>query len=172
MSKKRQKKGGSGGLPRGLRRNLGWIITGGAVAIVAIVIAVLVLTSGSSSEGDGSSTLRTASPTPPYGSATPAATINVEADDEGQQVNPRFVPNQIEGPANQVLAIKLNNVGTVAHNLHVAGVDAQYDTADDFTSLTAQPGKEVELLVKIDPPGSYPFKCDFHPQQTGTLVLN
>jgi len=60
----------------------------------------------------------------------------------------------------------------VAHNLHVTGVDKQYDTPDDFTSATAQPGKEVELLVRIAPPGPYPFKCDFHPEQTGTLALN
>jgi plastocyanin len=172
MSKRKQKKGRSGGLPRDLRRNLGWIITGGVMAIGAVVIAVLVLTSGSSSEGDGNSTLRTASPTPPFGGATPAATIDVDADDEGQQVNPRFVPNQLDGPAGQVLAIKLRNVGTVGHDLRVSGADGQYDTTDDFVSAPVAPGKEVELLLKIDSPGSYPFKCDFHPQQTGTLVLN
>jgi plastocyanin len=171
MSAKKHKKSKAGGFPRSLRRNRGWIITGCVAAIGAIVIGVLVLTSGSSEDG-GSSALRTASPSPPFGGATPAATVSIEADDEGQQVNPRFVPDQIEGPANQVFTITLKNVGTVAHNLHIPGVDAQYDTVDDFTSATAQPGKEVELLVKIAPPGTYPFKCDFHPEQTGTLAIN
>ena len=33
------------------------------------------------------------------------------------------------------------------------------------------PDEEGRVVVKIDEPGSYPFKCDFHPQQTGTLIL-
>jgi uncharacterized cupredoxin-like copper-binding protein len=56
--------------------------------------------------------------------------------------------------------------------MRISGLDQQYDTADDFASLTVQPGKTQRLLAKIDTPGSYPFRCDFHPQQTGTLVLN
>jgi uncharacterized cupredoxin-like copper-binding protein len=87
-------------------------------------------------------------------------------------VNPRFVPNVLEGPAGQVFAINIKNVGTVVHNLNVSGLDKQYETPDDFTSLAVQPGKEQRLLVRLDPPGSYPFRCDFHPeQQVGTLVV-
>lgn len=169
-SKKKQKKRGSGGLPRGLRRNLGWIITGGIVVVIAIGVGVA-LFSGGSSGGDGT-VAATPTPDPRVAGATPAATINVETDDEGQNVNPRFVPNALEGPAGEVVAVNITNVGTVAHNMRVAGVDNQYDTADDFASLTVQPGKTQQLLVKIDAPDSYPFRCDFHPQQTGTLVLN
>src|SRR3972149_11987263 len=94
------------------------------------------------------------------------------ADAEGQQVTPRFVPTTIEGKAGEVLEIDIRNVGTVAHNLRVSGSDKEYDTRDDFASAAVQAGKEVKLLLKIDDPGSYPFRCDFHPdQQRGTLIL-
>jgi hypothetical protein len=36
-----------------------------------------------------------------------------------------------------------------------------------------KPGDSERLIVKIDEPGTYPFRCDFHPQyQKGTLVLS
>jgi uncharacterized cupredoxin-like copper-binding protein len=168
---RKKKKGGGGGLPPGVRKNLGWIITGGIAVVVGIGVAVALLSGGSSSEG-GDSVAATPTPDPRVAGATPAATLNVEADDDGQEVNPRFVPNSLQGPAGQVVAIDIANVGTVAHNLRIAGIDKQYDTRDDFASLTVQPGNEQQLLVKIDAPDSYPFRCDFHPQQTGTLVLN
>jgi plastocyanin len=172
MSKKKHKKGSrSGGydLRRWLARNAGWIAGGLALAGAAVVL-VLILASGGSGENgvaDISST-----PDPRVGTATPAVKVSVDADDEGQQVNPRFVPNTVEGKAGEVLEIEISNAGTVAHNLRVSGLDKEYDTRDDFASAAATPGKEARLLLKIDDPGSYPFRCDFHPQQqTGTLVL-
>lgn len=173
MSKKKQKKGRSSGLPRGVRRNLGWIITGGLAFAVSVAVLVAVLSGGSSSDGIDRGSGRTPEPDPRLAGASPVATANVEADDEGQQVNPRFVPNVLEGPAGEVFAIDIKNVGTVAHDLRVSGADKQFETTDDFTSAVVESGEEVELLVKIDAPGSYPFRCNLHPgQQVGTLVLD
>jgi uncharacterized cupredoxin-like copper-binding protein len=173
MSKRRKKSKGGNGLPPGVRRNLGWIVAGAIAAVAGVALLFVLLSGGSSSEGDDDvSSARTPTPDPRIAGATPATTIAVEADDEGQNANPRFVPAALQGPAGQVVAIDIDNVGSVAHNLRVSGVDKQYDTADDFASLTVQPGKEQQLLVKIDTPGAYPFRCDFHPQQTGTLTLN
>ena len=170
MSKKKQKKGRRGGLPRGVRRNLGWIITGAIALVIAVGVVFAVLSGGSSDGTD--SVAATPRPDPRVAGATPAATVNVETDDEGQNVNSRFVPSVLEGPAGEVFAIKIKNAGTVAHNLNIAGVDKEYDTDDDFTSAVPSSGQEVQLLVRLDAPGSYPFRCDFHPeQQVGTLVV-
>ena len=173
MSKKKRKKArrGGGGYAAGrwLTRNAGWMVGALALAGVAVVLT-LVLTSGGSGE-NGAANI-TSTPDPRVGTATPAVTLSVETDDEGQQVNPRFVPNLIEGKAGEVLRIDIKNIGTVVHNLRVAGRDTEYDTRDDFASAAVQAGKEVKLLLKIGEPGSYPFRCDFHPeQQTGELVL-
>lgn len=157
---------------RWLRRNAGWVIFGALGAAGAVVILVLVLSGGSSSD-ETSGSAATPTPDPRIGNATPAASVTVQADDGGQNVNPRFVPDQISGEAGQVLEIKVENVGTVAHNLRVAGADRQYDTPDDFASRILAAGAEAALLVKLDDAGTYPFRCDLHPQQqVGTLVIN
>jgi uncharacterized cupredoxin-like copper-binding protein len=174
---KRKKKSGKGkrqaenpltGLVRGIRPYSGWIITAAVVGVVAVGAWLLV---GSGDSDGGSSAEVTVTPDARVGAATPAASLPIAADDEGQQVNPRFEPNELNGPAGQVVALVLQNNGTVVHNLRVSGVDRAYETADDWMTTGVKPGEQDELRVKIDPVGSYPFRCDFHPQQTGTLVL-
>jgi plastocyanin len=148
----------------------GWIAAAVAILVVVAVV-VVVINSGDSSE-DGSATLATATPDARLGGGTPAVSLSVVADDDGSGgENARFEPNTLSGPAGQVIEIVMTNNGDVSHNLRVSGVDRTYDTDDDFALLGAGPGEKDSLPVKIDQPGSYPFRCDFHPQQTGVLVL-
>ena len=80
----------------------------------------------------------------------------------------------ITGNAGEVIEILVKNTGSVVHNLRVSGLDKEFDNDDDFEPqpLAIQPGKIGRLLVKIDQPDTYPFRCDFHPAlQTGQLVL-
>ncbi len=178
MSKTRKKRDrkrahGDGRLSKRTLQTLGWIAAGviAAGVVVAFVIAVL----SSSSSGGSSVSESTPTPDPRVAGATPNARFIVEADDDGQQVNTRFTPNTITGRAGDVIEITVNNVGSVAHNLRISGVDREYDTDDDFATMvfgSIQPGKSAKVLLKIEPPGTYPFRCDLHPtQQTGTLAL-
>jgi uncharacterized cupredoxin-like copper-binding protein len=132
----------------------------------------LLIGSGGGS-GDDTTAPLTATPVDPrVGAATPAVSLAVSADDDGQEVNPRFEPNTLNGPAAQVVEIAVTNNGSVVHNLNVSGPDRAYDTTDDFRGAAVQPGATENLRLKINDPGSYPFRCDFHPQlQIGTLVL-
>ncbi len=60
------------------------------------------------------------------------------------------------------------------HNLRVSGPDKEYDTSDDFEPqpFVIKPGETGRTVVKIEPPDTYPFRCDFHPLiQIGTLLL-
>jgi plastocyanin len=105
-------------------------------------------------------------------------TFTVEADDDGQATNTRFVPNVITAEAGHVIEITVPNIGSVAHNLRVAGLDGEYEPdaprSDDWITdpATIEAGQEGKVVVKIDEPGSYPFRCDFHAlQQIGTLIL-
>jgi len=55
-----------------------------------------------------------------------------------------------------VVEIRMINVGSVAHNLRVSGVDKEYATRDDFLTDpgTIKEGEEGSVLVKIDDPGT------------------
>jgi plastocyanin len=177
MSKKKKKykrthaQGRSNDPFRAIQPYAGWIALAGVV-VVAAVAGVLIIGSGGSS-GEDTPDQITASPVDPrVGAATPAASLPLSADDEGQEVNPRFEPNSLSGPAGQVVEIVMTNNGTVVHNVRVSGSDRAYDTPDDFFTTGVKAGEQESLRLKIPQPGSYPFRCDFHPQnQIGTLVL-
>ncbi len=169
MSKRKKKQGG---WQRGLRQNAGWLIAG-VVGAGAVIVVLVLLFSGGGSSDDASGSAATPTPDPRVAGATPASSVTVETNDNGQNVNPRFEPNVVEGDPGAVLEIVVKNAGSVAHNLRVSGEDKQYDTADDFASRILEPDKETSLLVRINTPGTYPFRCDLHPdQQVGTLVIN
>ncbi|HEU4758716.1 MAG TPA: cupredoxin domain-containing protein [Dehalococcoidia bacterium] len=142
------------------------------VAIVAVVL-VLVLTGGSSqSSGAGGPT-----PTPdPRVAGLPIdQSLAIEATDKGSGAEDSFFkPDTLTAKAGDVIEITVTNTGSVLHNLRVSGPDKEFDTADDFAMPPNRvaKGKTERLVVKIDQPGTYPFRCDFHPLwQKGTLVL-
>lgn len=153
----------------GRTRVSGWMIGLPVVAVVIAVVAVLVLTSGSSGGGGPD---KTPTPDPRVAGKTPTASFTIEA--RGAESGSFYEPNTITAPAGEVIAITVNNTGTVSHNMRVSGLDKEYDTADDFEMPpnVIEPGKSQTLLVKIDEPGTYPFRCEFHPlDQKGNLIL-
>lgn len=110
----------------------------------------------------------TPTPDPRVAGLAPDRTITVESGDNF------FVQRSIEGEAGEVIEIIMRNNGAVTHNLRVAGPDNEYESGDDFESLpfAVRPGEQGRTVVKIDEPGSYIYRCDFHPiEQTGTLTL-
>jgi uncharacterized cupredoxin-like copper-binding protein len=136
--------------------------------VVAGVGAVLLLSGGGSSD----SSEPVVTPDARVAGLPVDKTVELVADDDGQAANPRFVPTEVVGQAGEVIEFQVVNEGDVAHNLTVSGLDKEYATPDDFTSPTLEAGESGTLLVKIDEPGTYPFRCDFHPQQqVGTLIL-
>jgi plastocyanin len=153
-------------------RSLAPVYWGAAVAGVIALAAVggLLLLSGG---GDEAASAPSATPDARVAGLPIDQTITVNMDDDGQATNPRYEPNTISGVAGEVIEIVAVNVGSVAHNLRVAGIDGEYDTRDDWITdpATVFAGEEGRVVVKLDEPGIYPFKCDFHPQQTGTLTL-
>ena len=149
-----------------------WIGGLAGIAVLTVAGVFLLVSGGSDSDGPAAPT---ATPDPRVAGLPIAKTVDVEADDDGQEVNPRFSPTSVTGNAGEVIEIRMINVGSVAHNLRVSGIDKEYDTRDDFLTDpgSIKGGEEGSVLVKIDEPGTYPFRCDFHPdQQIGNLVLN
>ena len=152
----------------GRMRISGWMIGVPVVVGGIVVVAVLILTSGSSG-GGGAKPGPT--PDPRVAGKTPDNSISLNVDD----VN--FSLTKIAGKAGEVIEFLVTNTsGTQqSHNMVVAGPDNEYDTADDFNPapFAIKAGETGRLVVKIDDPGTYKFRCAFHPTiEFGTLELD
>ena len=145
---------------------------GGVIATVALVVlgGLLLLGGG----GDDSNGTPIVTPDARIAGLPIDVTFTIDADDDGQNINSRFIPNTISTDAGQVVEIVVTNVGSVAHNLHLAGIDDEYDTRDDWLTdpATLFAGDTGTVLVKLDDPGTYAFRCDFHKlTQIGTFTV-
>ncbi len=172
--------------PRARKRSRGGLLGLGIAPWVAIlpvliggvgaIVAVVVLSGGSSS---GTSGTPTPFPEDDRVKGLPVGqTLALEAS--GDADNAFYNPATLTGKAGEVIEITVRNTGTVIHNVRVSGpnkafdVDTSGNKGDDFEMPpnTIEPGKTGTLKIKIDQPGTYPFRCDFHPLvQKGTLVL-
>jgi len=149
----------------GRTRVSGWMIGVPVVVIGVVVVAVLILTSGSSGGGTPKPQV---TPDPRVAGKTPDNSTSLNVDD----VN--FSLTKIPGKAGEVIEFLVTNTGTQSHNMVVAGPDNEYDTADDFgpEPFAIKAGETGRVVVKIDDPGSYLFRCAFHPTiEFGTLEL-
>ncbi len=162
-------RGGRGGRAGGVRISP-WLIATPVVAIGVGVLAFLILSSGSS----GTSGVAAPSPTPDPRVAGLTPEVSFDIDAGGAANAAFFSPDTRTADAGDVIEFVVTNTGSVSHNLVVAGPDDEYDTTDDFESepFAIEPGETGRVVVKIDEPGTYRFRCSFHPLvQTGTLVL-
>ena len=159
--KKARRRGGPGGI-----RVSGWMI--GVPVVVVVIAAVVVLIATSGSSGGGAKPGPT--PDPRVAGQTPDNSISLSVSD----VN--FSQTEIPGTAGEVIEFLVTNTSTTqqSHNMVVAGPDNEYDTPDDFNPepFAIKAGETGRLVVKIDDPGTYNFRCAFHPTiEFGTLVL-
>ena len=143
-----------------------------AVITIAVVGGFLLLRGGGGDDGPNPTPIVT--PDARISGLPIDVTFEIDTDDNGQNVNPRFVPNAISANAGQVVEIVLSNVGSVAHNLRLAGVDDEYNTRDDWLTdpATLFSGDTGTVVVQLDDPGVYAFRCDFHATlQVGTFTV-
>ncbi len=148
-----------------------WLIVTPVMVIGVGVLAYFILSSGSSGvTGGGPSSSPT--PDPRVAGLTPDVSFDINAG--GETNDAFFSPDTVTASAGDVVEFVVTNIGSVSHNLRLAGLDDEYDTADDFEMPpnVVLPGETQRLVVKLDQPGTYRFRCDFHPLvQTGTLEL-
>jgi plastocyanin len=114
----------------------------------------------------------------PSATATPAAfpSDGVEAITvDVVQRDSFFEPDTLTVRAGQTVTIRVENRGNLTHNLHVAGADNVFDAGGDdvVSDPSAMTGGETgELTVTFDEPGTFQFRCDFHPTiMTGEIVV-
>ena len=167
-ARKRAKRGEVSLLDRvsSLRVSQGLIVT--AVLLIGIgVLAYLVLSSGSSGV-----TVTGSSETPVPDPRVAGLPIDDSVSLNVNDVN--FSNTELSGNAGEVIEILVTNTGTISHNLVVAGPDDEYDTKDDFEPypFAIKAGDTGRLVLKIDEPGTYRYRCAFHPTfEIGALTL-
>ncbi len=156
---------------------IGAWVAAALVAVGGIAFIAVVVLSGSDNSGPAVIT-PSRTPDPRVGTATTTAGQSFVVEAAGDPNTAVFIPTSLQGKAGAVIEIIAKNTGTVAHNVRVSGPNKTFEPdeprSDDFVSdpLTIQPGQEGRVRLKLDQPGAYPFRCDFHPVlQIGTLTI-
>lgn len=154
----------------------GWQIGG------ILVIAAAALTGGAIwalvQEDEGEAAIvgtpsPSASPAASPASPAPGGGLSVSMGDNFFEYQGQKNPT-IPVDAGQEMTITLTNDGVAIHNMHVDGTDNKYaipfcgpgqeETAcSDPNIINA--GETATVTLKIDAPGTYNFRCDFHLQE-------
>lgn len=153
---------------------------GGLVVVLAVTLAggttwALVEKDDTGAEEPGPSASGEPTPT---GSA-PAGDMIVLGDNyfefNGTQ-NP-----EIDLSAGQEMTFTLDNTGAAIHNMHVDGTNDTYEesvcTVGGPATACSDPntvpgGTQATITINISEPGTYNFRCDFHPTEMfGTIVV-
>ena len=122
-----------------------------ALASAAALVLMLAACSG------GGSTASKASATVTNGS------VNVTANNTAYDVG------TINAPSGAPFTIHFTNAEGVPHNI---AVFPQSGDAIAKTEIITGPSATADLTVPALQPGTYPFRCDVHPQQmTGSIVV-
>jgi plastocyanin len=118
--------------------------------------------------------------------AVPPTPIPIEGEvtmgmgDNFFQLNGQQSPLVLEVAVGQDVTINLVNNGQAVHNMHITGVDNTYDV--DFCEPGADepcsdPGAIASggtgtITFRFDEPGTFDFRCDFHPLlMTGQILV-
>ena len=148
------------------------LAAGGVIVTLAIVIPLVLLVASGGGSG-------TPTPTPRLdarlGGQAPAATFAMSANDDGQNINPRFEPNNFVAKAGEVFEIDVTNNGSSAHNVTIDGGNGFGSLPDDdwvSSPASFKSGETAKVIAKLDEPGTYNFECNLHAGiQVGTITV-
>jgi plastocyanin len=84
-----------------------------------------------------------------------------------------FSANNLKVPLGQATTIEIANDGAAIHNMRIAGPDGEWNTDDDSVSDPEfVAGGDTAVLEFTPPvPGTYTFRCDFHPLEQGGVIV-
>ncbi len=141
--------------------------------VLAATVGTFVLAFAFANGGGGgpaASESPAATATPPPGETPPAGgPIAVSQGDNF------FEPKEVTVKAGASVTFDITNDGAAIHNMHVAGADGRFDTADDVVSdpnLLRGGGTATLAWTAPAQAGDVPFRCDFHPtEMTGTITV-
>lgn len=116
---------------------------------------------------------------PPDGAPPGRAATEVDMQDNVFVANGQQEP-AIPATAGQETTLNLVNNGLAVHNMHIASPDNEFgvdfceaggdEPCSDPQQLLA--GESASITFQFDQPGTYKFRCDFHPTEMfGTIVV-
>ncbi|MGB2694030.1 MAG: plastocyanin/azurin family copper-binding protein [Dehalococcoidia bacterium] len=116
---------------------------------------------------------------PPGGGPPGGAATEVDMQDNVFVSNSQQEP-AIPASAGQETTLNLVNHGLAVHNMHIAGPSNEFgadfceaggdEPCSDPPQLLA--GESASITFQFDQPGTYDFRCDFHPTEMfGTIVV-
>ena len=85
-----------------------------------------------------------------------------------------YRPNEFRVQAGQRVTLNVTNEGVAVHTVRLAGPDNRYETDDDTMAdpEMIKPGQTVSLVwTAPNQTGAYNFRCDYHPEETGTITV-
>lgn len=119
-------------------------------------------------------------PTPSDGTPGPSGGELISMGDNYFEYEGEEDPD-ISIAAGQGITFDISNTGGAIHNMHVDGtndtyVEAACTVGGDNNGCSdpniVNPGTEATITIKIDEPGVYNFRCDFHPaEMIGRLIV-
>ena len=77
-----------------------------------------------------------------------------------------FSPTTISAPAGKAFTIVLDNKDSAPHNIAISDASGAILFKGDIVTSTT-----ITYTVNALAAGSYPFKCEVHPNMTGTLTV-
>ena len=84
-----------------------------------------------------------------------------------------YTLNNLKVPLNETTTIEITNEGSAVHNMRIAGPDGEFNTDDDSVSdpelITAGTTGTVEFTPTVA--GTYTFRCDFHTDVQGGVIV-
>lgn len=107
-----------------------------------------------------------ASPSPAGSAAGSSTTVIVQAFDSV------FNVNTIEAPAHSTLAVTLENLGELPHDIAFYDMEGGAPLSEDAVSRILQGGETATISFTTPGPGEYFFLCLVHPEMNGKFIVN
>ena len=85
-----------------------------------------------------------------------------------------YKPDKFQVQAGQQVTLNVTNEGQAVHTVRLAGPDNRYETDDDtqIEPPMIKPGQTVSLVwTAPNQTGAYNFRCDYHPEEAGTITV-
>ncbi|MFQ5878908.1 MAG: cupredoxin domain-containing protein [Dehalococcoidia bacterium] len=150
------------------------------VWLVAVAVAALAAVAAACGDGEEGPAATPAAATPTPAGPTPVTgAIDVDMGDNFFVFQDARKPDILVAVGQEV-TVNLVNDGQTIHNMHIAGVDNKYDV-DLCTLAGEEPCSDPEifragdtgiLTFQFDQPGTFDFRCDFHPDEmVGTITV-